>query len=256
MARVNKIVRVGAPVLLGAALVAGAVETGSSGAQQVHANVPSSPYYAEGLTPEYPGALEYPLGGDLRINDVALKVSHFTTDDRPETVRDFYMRELERRNLNPSVSPGAANGYTVSAMLEGGEAQFTVAIFPGKPTQVFPSIMPLGGEVATSPRQFPVELPMSENAVGLTRIEDRAGMPGSFFSYHEPLASQQAVAGNIRDSLGRQGWILEQFTPGKTADVATVIELTRGEHRLQVTVSAMKGGSGASVFAHYGEEAK
>ncbi len=251
----NSLMRALGAAAVGTGLVVAGVELGSSGVQAAQAEPePTALYYPDGLMPEYPSSLEFPMGEGLGVNGVPVRVSHFETKDSPERVRDFYLQELARKRLLPQVQ-GSANSYVVSALAESGRSQIVVAIQSQKSghTFVFPSLIPVDGPVEPQPASAGLaqELAMSPEAVGVMVVTAKDAGGARVITYHEPALSMAAATRHIRDELKRRGWSVAEYAEQVGDTGSGVVEATSGGTRARYTVSAMPAiRAGSTVVAH------
>src|SRR4051812_8596281 len=96
MKPIEKTVRTGAALLMAAAVVAGGIELGAPGTPAAVASTNAEPYWDGAEMPEYPGSLEFPMGEDLAVNGVPLRMSFFESDDPPARIRDHYLDAFDR----------------------------------------------------------------------------------------------------------------------------------------------------------------
>lgn len=241
-----------AALLLGVGLVFAGLEMGGagSGVPRAQAADPTR-FWAEGEMPQYP-AMEFPLGEGMAVNGVPVRISYFQARSSVEEVRDFYVKALEDRGLVPTVDRGAQEGWTVTALAEDGRSQIVVAILSQSRGRalVFPSIVPLDakpGPEATA--AFTRGLPFGPGAAGVMVVSAKDKPGEAIVTYQEPQQSALAVAGRIRDELGKTGWTLEKFDRGQEDGIVRhVVEATRGAARRVFAVTPWPGQAvGAAV---------
>lgn len=252
MRSARRLLRGSAIFLLAVGLVWGGLEAGSGGEASAVAS-PPAPYWAPGEMPEYPGGLEYPLGDGIAVNGVPMRITHFEVKANPERVRDFYVDELERRGLFPSVLPGAGRGWTVSALSEDASSQIVVSILEdGRDrARVLPSIVSLGS-VAPEKSPFEAELPKSENAAGVMETTSRDRPGEATLTYQEPSVPAPATAAHIRAEMVKRGWHLSENAANPGPSGSEVIETTRDRMRARFTVTPWtRSSTGAVVTAHF-----
>jgi hypothetical protein len=246
------ILRIGFSVALAAVVVAGSLELGSSREPVAHASPAPAPYYREDELPAYPNALEYPLGDSLAVNGLAVRISHFSTRDSADRVRDTYVQAFERMGARPQVFESTEGGFTVSATVAGGAGQAVVVVSPRKAsTEVFPSVFPLAGRPG-EPLTADEEIPFSENAVGVTRVADRAGEVGEVVSYHEPLLKVKQVADHVRTEMARRGWSMSALNE-KLGKNGVQVDFVKGTRLAQFAITPYSFDAvGSAVVARYG----
>jgi hypothetical protein len=224
-----------AVVLLGLGLVAAAVELGGSGEQRAVASPPMAPYYGDDELPAYPNAGEFPLGDALTVNGLPMRLSHFSTNDTPAQVRDFYLDAFARMGSKTTIQKTKDGGFAVTAMVNGGDGEAVVVIAPhGHSTEVFPSVFPMSADTAEA-QVADSDVPYSANAVGLLKLGDKADGQGEAVNWQEPLLRLAEGAAFIRDEVGRRGWTVTDFNA----------HYGRGN---QARVTATKGGRKASFY--------
>jgi hypothetical protein len=248
----NRILQTAFAVLLGTGILAGGIQVGLPAEENPRALPAASRYYPIGEMPEYPGSLEFPLGDGLTINGMPIRISHFFTTDPAEKVRDFFFQELARRGLEPHQSRSGKGGYAVWALDSAAVSQILVAIVPGKrKVDVFPSMVPIDAAPITGSISDE-ELPASENAVGMMKVEERAAGAG-VVTYQEPLLKLEQITERIRQEMGKRGWTLGSGHDGASSGASsTSIELQRGPRRASFTVTAYSSEPvGAAVTVHF-----
>jgi hypothetical protein len=240
-----------AATLVGMGLVVGSLELGSSRPTEASAGAPPAPYYREEELPGYPSAPEFPLGEQLAVNGLAVRISYLFTPHSAERVRDFYVAELERRGAETRVVRTSDGGFTVSGMVAGGRSHAVVVIHPqGKGSQVFPSIFPMSGPVG-EPLTPDEDIPLSPTAVGVVKVAEKAGQPGEIITYQEPLLTSREAAQLVREQMTAKGW---QVSGVRTLpDRGLELEATRGGRSARFTIARYQTRSvGSAVVAHYG----
>ena len=248
--KLHSILRVAASVLLAAGLVAASLGLGPSATPPASAAPPRTTYYADDELPAYPNALEYPLGDDLSVNGLSFRLSHFSTPDPADQVRDYYLAVFEQWKAPAKVIRTRGGGYNVTATVAGGATHAVVAISPRKgSTEVFPSVFPL--QVTTAdPVVDDQDVPFSPSAVGIMKLADK-GKDGETYSWQEPTMTVGAAAAWLKDELPRRGWGLTRsdLHVGKGgAEVGAV----KGERRVTLHLSPYRSQpQGASVLAVY-----
>ena len=250
MARISVFARRVAAVLLGLGLVLGGLEMGSSGVPRAEAATPP-PFWAEGEMPQYP-AMEFPLGEGMSLNGVPVRISYFVAKTNVEEVRDFYLQALEERGLTAWAEPGIEDGWTVTALVEDGRSEIVIAILghSGGQVLVFPSIVPIDSKPSPeAAAAFARDLPLGPSAMGMMVVSAKDKPRDAVVTYQEPQEPALAVAGRIRDELGRAGWSLHRFdTTKQEGFVGHVVDATKGEVRKQFTVTPWPGQAvGAAV---------
>lgn len=205
----NSLARLTGTLLLAAGLVAGSLELGAGGPAQAVAAAPLAPYYQDDELPAYPNALEYPLGEALAVNGLPVRISHFSTPDSAERVRDFYLQAFAEQSAPHQLRRTQDGGFAVSATVAGGAAHAVVVIAPRRDiTEVFPSIFPMAVEAAPEGVADEAEVPFSETAVGVMRVADKAAADGDALTWQEPLMSASQTAAFLRSELPKRGWTL------------------------------------------------
>lgn len=247
----NRILRAFAAVLLGLGVVAGALDMGALPSEfpLAVAAPPAPRHYSEGEMPEYPGSFEFPIGEGLAMNGVPLRISHFSTGDAAERVRDYYLGEFKRFGLEPQAGKAEDGTVNVSAVARDGLTQYAVAIAPrSKGCEVFPSAVPIDAELqGTVPD---ADVPLSPTSVGLMRVTSKSERGGTV-AYQEPQSSAGEVAAHIEETMVARGWSVEERVPG--AGGARTLVLKRGNYRGHFTITAYRHApKGAAVFAQYG----
>ncbi len=241
-----------AALLLGLGLVFAGLEMGSSGTGVPRAQAADPVrFWAEGEMPQYP-AMEFPLGDGLAVNGVPVRISYYQAKSTVEEVRDFYLQAFEARGLVPIAEPGVQQGWTVTALAEDGRSEIVVPILSqgrGR-ALVFPSIVPLGSRPSPeATAAFTRDLPLGPGAMGLMVVSAKDKPGEAIVTYQEPTEAALAVAGRIRDELGRAGWTLERFEQARPDGIVRhVVEATRGGARRQFAITPWPGQAvGAAV---------
>ncbi len=241
--------RVVASLLLAAGLIAASLDLGSEGAPPASA-APRTAYYSDDELPAYPNAMEYPLGQDLAVNGVSFRLSHFSTPDSAERVRDYYLAFFEQMNAPAKLHRTQGGGFNITAAVAGGASHAVVAIAPRKNvTEVFPSVFPLQ-VTAADPVVDDTRVPFSPSAVGIMKVADKAG-GAEAFTWQEPSMTVQAAAAYFKDELPKRGWAVARFEQrfGKGGAEVTA---TKGERKVTLHVSPYRTqAQGASVLATY-----
>ncbi|MGI5864661.1 MAG: hypothetical protein ACOX6T_21795 [Myxococcales bacterium] len=240
-----------AVALIAFAVVAGSLQLGSTDGPTAHADPGRfSPYYSDDELPAYPNALEYPLGDDLSVNGVPVRLSHFTTRASAIEVRDFYLREFAARGVPTKVVKADNGGFTVAGMVAGGAAQAVVVIAPGETeTDVFPSVYPFAlseSELAdTVPDE---EVPFSDAAVAIMKFADKG--QGEVVTYQEPLLPMNAALDHIKRQMSARGWSL---TAAESSRKLARLEFARGGRTARINLTAFQySAAGVHVVAEYG----
>lgn len=242
--------RVLASLLLAAGLIAASLDLGSEGAPAMAAT-PRTAYYSDDELPAYPNAMEYPLGQDLAVNGVAFRLSHFSTPDPAERVRDYYLAFFEQMNAPAKVHRTRDGGFNITAAVSGGASHAVVAIAPRKGvTEVFPSVFPLQ-VTAAEPVVDDTRVPFSSSAVGIMKVADKADSTEAF-TWQEPTMTVQAAAAYFKDELPKRGWSVVgydlHFGQGGGAQVAAI----KGERKVILHLSRFRTlPQGTSVLATY-----
>ncbi len=238
-----KILKIGGILVASAGFFVGGLFLGDRPANEAVAYQLPQQYYQADEIPPYPGSLEYPLGRDLAVNDVAMRISYFYTKDSPQAVRDFYVKALKKNGLDPvlrEMENGEVNVYALSKDMED---QINIAIAPsGSQTIVFPSVIPVSGKLLTggSAHQAP-DVPFSSHAMGIMNV----GSPreaGSVVSYIEPRFDMVTAVGHIRDTLGRQNWQMEEYKPDVDGTGSSAfIQLKKGARHMMFSLAKNQG---------------
>ncbi len=235
---------------LGLALVALGVQAGAPDVPKaVAASRP--PLWAEGEMPEYPGALEYPLGDGMAVNGVPIRLSYLQAKVDSETLREHYLRALIQRGLAPHASPGMGGGWTVTAMTEDGRAEIVIAILGKGPREslVFPAMVPFGTS-ADAGRGVLDDLPLSPAATAAWTVTSNDKPGEAVVTYQEPDRPAGATAAFIRDELGRRGFELVEFRAPAGGRAEWTVEGRRGARRARLGVAAWpRAELGATVTA-------
>lgn len=247
-----KLLKISGIFFASAGFMVGGLLLGDKPANEAVAYQLPQQYYQADEIPSYPGSMEYPLGRDLAVNDVAMRISYFYTKDSPQAVRDFYMKALKKNGLDPvlrEMENGEANVY---ALTKNAEDQINIAIAPsGSQTVVFPSIIPLSGKLLSGGTMSKTpDVPFSPNAIGIMNV----GSPreqGSVVSYIEPRFDMVSAVGHIRDTLGRQNWQMEEYKPdvdgtGKSA----FLDLKKGTRHMIFSLAKNQGEQGVAVIVN------
>lgn len=240
-----------AVALLAFAMVAGSLQLGSSDEPLAHAaSGRFSPFYAEDELPAFPNALEYPLGDDLSVNGVPVRLSHFTTRTSAIEVRDFYLREFEAREVPTKLVRTKDGGFSIAGMIAGGRAQAVVVIAPGESeTDVFPSVYPFTLSEAEIAETVPDDdVPFSDGAVAIMKIADQG--KGDVVTYQEPLLSMNAAVAHVKTQMSARGWTIRAAESGRQL---SQIELVRGPRTARINLTPYQyQPTGVSVVAEYG----
>jgi hypothetical protein len=245
----NSLCRLAASLLLAAGLIAGSLDLGAGDAPPASA-AHRAAYYADDELPAYPNAMEYPLGQELAVNGVAFRLSHFSTPDSPERVRDYYLAVFEQWKVPVKVHRPQGGGFNITATVGGGASQAVVAIAPRKDvTEVFPSVFPLQ-VTAAEPVVDDTRVPFSPSAVGIMKVADKADSTEAF-TWQEPTMTVAGAAAYFKDELPKRGWAVVHcdlhFGKGG-AEVSAI----QGGRRVTLHLSPYRTQpQGASVLATY-----
>jgi hypothetical protein len=244
----EKSIRFFATTLLATGLVAGSLQTSGGDREQAVASSIPSLYYREDELPAYPNAAELPLGDSLAINGIGVRLSHFTTADSPEVVRDFYLRWFSEMGAPLQQRETKDGGFVVTATIAGGSGQAVVAIAPrGKATDVFPSVFPMSADASEA--QSLEEIPFSPNAVGILRVADSQTTEGTALTWQEPVMTAPETIAWLREGLSGRGWRIV-----KSTGLQIVADRGGRTAHFQVTRYRFQD-KGASVFVKFEEGA-
>lgn len=240
-----------AVVLIAFALVAGSLQLGATDEPVAYAaSGRFSPYYSEDELPAFPNALEYPLGDNLSVNGLPMRLSHFSTRTSAVEVRDFYLQEFEARGVSTKVVKTADGGFSLSGMISGGSALAVVVISAaGEETEVFPAIYPFALSEDDIAETVPDEdVPFSNGAVGIMKIGDQG--QGQVVTYQEPLLSMNAAVEHVKTQMVARGWSIRAAEAGRKL---SQIELVRGAQTARINLTPYQSQpTGVSVVAEYG----
>ncbi|MFN7132768.1 MAG: hypothetical protein ACK4N5_11855 [Myxococcales bacterium] len=246
----NRLLRFTATGLMAMGVVAGSLELGSTNTPVAIAAPPPAPYYADDELPAYPNALEFPLGESLAFNGISMRLSHFSTDDRVEKVRDFYLDRFARDGVPSQLITTSDGGYSVTGVVAGGRSKAVVLMIPrGNRTEVFPSLLPMAAEPGQS--DIPeADLPYSSGAVGITSVAERAGAAGQTVTYHEPLMTLGEVRIHIREEMARRGW--DPVNDPVTAANRSLVHMQKDGRSVQFSIAPYEfEPKGAVVVAQF-----
>lgn len=252
----NKILKGSAIVLAGASFFVGGLLLGDKSSNEAVAyRLPQQLYRANEI-PAYPGSMEFPLGDQLAINDVVMRISYFHTKDSVQTVRDFYMNALKKNGLDPIIQESSSGELNVYALTKAADDQINIAISRrGGQTTVFPSIIPLSGKLLNgSTVHRHSDIPMSTNAIGVMNVSSPKEQ-GSVVSYVEPYFDMMTAIGHIRDTMGRQNWQIEEYKSDMDGSGrAAFIELKKGwRHMLFNLAKNQDDMSGVAIIVNIQE---
>ncbi|GEM_PF-1613621 len=211
---------------------------GASNGSIADANVGVRAYdYNRDSIPAYPGALEYPMGEDIQVNETPIKMSYFYTNDSLEEVRSFYVKYFRKKSLTPVVEQISATEVNIYALSTSQEEQFNISILDSSgQTLVFPAIIPVNGKLMSGHVALHTnEIPFSEDAIGIVKVAS-AQDAGGFVSYIEPKFDVLASMGYIRDSLGKKGWQINEYKPDFDKKGSAVIELSKHDRFMKFSI--------------------
>ena len=249
--KLSTLARTLASALLATGLVAGSLQLGPGQATQASAAPPLAPYYQDDELPAYPNSLEFPLGEALAVNGLPVRISHFTTGDGAQKVRDFYLQSFADVGAPSQVRHTSDGGFVVSATVGGGASQAVVVISPRKDeTEVFPSVFPMTAQAADAVNADG-ELPFSDHAVGIVKVADKAVATGTALTWQEPLMTVSQTAAFLKDELPRRGWTVTDYSP-RLLRGSALVKALKGERGVSFHVTPYRfQPKGASVMAQY-----
>ncbi len=242
--------KIGLVALASGTMVVGGILLGSDSSGQVAAiSQPMNvPLYSTSDMPAYPGSIEYPVGEDLQVNGVPIRLSYYYTKDSVDTVGNFYIKSFRQKGLDPQRTDLAENEVNIYALSNDGEHQFNISIVSEQgQTIVFPSVISVTGELfSDSSVKATKEIPFSEDAVGVMKVAS-SRENGSVVSYFEPKFDLLTGVGYIRDSMGKKNWEIEQYNPDFDGHGNASIKFRKGNDSMIFGISKVPGRSGVAV---------
>jgi hypothetical protein len=182
-----------------------------------------------------------------------MRISYFQTNDSVQSVRDFYVSALKKNGLDPIFREASNGEINIYALTKAADDQINIAIAPhGNQTVVFPSIIPLSGKLLSGSSALRhTDVPMSDNAIGVMNVSSPREK-GSVVSYVEPYFDLVNAVGHIRDTLGRQSWLIEEYKPDVDGSGrAAFIELRKGARHMIFNLSRNQGDkSGIAIIVN------
>jgi hypothetical protein len=184
----------------------------------------------------------------MAVNGIPLRISYFEAKADAASVRDFYVTELERRDLVTTVQPGVDHGWTVAALGEDGRTEIVIAIMERGHNRslVFPSIIPLGARAEDV--DLTKELALTDSSLGLLRVSSAERQGESILTYQEPNEAAAHAAARIRDEMGKRGWTLARFSQPGPGERSWIVEVHQDGRRVRSTVSDWGGASAGSAI--------
>jgi hypothetical protein len=198
---------------------------------------------------ERPDPAEIRIGDALAVNGQRMKLSAFTTPERPERVIELYMEAFRRRGLIPIAAADEEIGHVSGFDPEDGLQHFVSAI-PERSGRVLVLLGAIDPRAFAAPRTVSdAAYPIPEGHRALLGYESTDGtvrsQSGQFVSTLPPAE----VAKFYRARLAARGFV------ERTGSGPSFLAFVNGREQISVAVQSLDPKRGAAVFVTHTEGA-
>jgi hypothetical protein len=211
---------------VGAGAVAAAVASVRSELPRAEAALPPSfdPFF-----PPFDRAPIYPMGEDLKVEGVPMRLGYFTARATPKEVTAYYSALWRRQNLTVTGQDGATSAHASGFDGVTGVVHSVSVMAQGERVIAFCSVTSIQADPRPAAREEPIPVPEGARFVERTATGGSEGGQASVtYLADGTRASHEA---ELKRVLGAQGW---QVVEGRTHASATgeTLEFKRGRQAL------------------------